>query len=76
MPSPDLHAPQTSLGPLLLLPLNHVLPHCTAWQVLYETKANWKKGESKLTPEQYNALARKIRGTYKDYFKVGSWSLS
>lgn len=34
-------------------------------------KDNWKKGESKLTPEQAAALARKIRGSYRDYFKGG-----
>jgi len=38
-------------------------------EILYETKDNWKSGQSKMTREQYAALRRKIGGTYKDYFK-------
>ncbi|KAL6764479.1 hypothetical protein V8C86DRAFT_2476403, partial [Haematococcus lacustris] len=37
--------------------------------LLWETKQNWKKGESKMDREAYKALRRKIGGTYKDYFK-------
>ncbi|KAF5827010.1 hypothetical protein DUNSADRAFT_1499 [Dunaliella salina] len=38
-------------------------------EILYETKDNWKPGQSKMSREQYAALRRKIGGTYKDYFK-------
>mmetsp|Transcript_2515 Transcript_2515/g.6464 ORF Transcript_2515/g.6464 Transcript_2515/m.6464 type:complete len:148 (-) Transcript_2515:538-981(-) len=49
--------------------LDFARPTARDAETLYKAKTNWKKGESKLSPEEYAALARKIRGSYKDYFK-------